>query len=304
MNNSDLSSIREQLLAFQNGAQPDPENSEPVWEKSRSPSLPFPGGEGIPARQPHQAEIVQALRQRSPQTGRQPTPEEMAAAGGTIPTSVNNYLRRLYEEAEKINDLYRQQEIAIQKFQRTVKGLDIILLRQGHGAALKSEQFCELRDAALTTVVQDETGRYILTAVSLDLNVDEQQAFQDAAEIRSFGRSRSPQSPEQRGLFEAIFAEPMAALESVWQSLTGTLEERTQITPLDILVWCGGGVIGRKALNLLLAATPGLGYWILGIIVAAVVLGLYRLLFTQRTDLAFIARLFLALVGLGIGGQI
>lgn len=96
----------------------------------------------------------------------------------------------------------------------------------------------------------------------------------------------------------------MSALEGFWHSLTGTLEERTRITPLDILIWFGGGLIARQALQILLAAVPGLGHWVIGIIIGAVLLGLYRFLFAKRTDLGLIARLFLALIGLGIGGQI
>lgn len=302
MNNSDLSAIREQLLAVKNGSPSDSEMAPPNWENSRSPSLPFAGGIPVPPGQPQQTEVVQALRQRSPQAGRPPTPEEAAAAASAPVANINTYLRRLYEEAEKINALYRQQEIAIEKFQRTVKGLDIILLKQG-GGTRRSEQFCELRSAALTTVTQDETGRYVLTAVDLELNLDEQQAFQDAAEIRAWGQSRTRARRESSWLY-TLWAEPMAALEGLWQSMTGTLESRTRISPLDILMWFGGGVIARRALNLMVAAVPGLGQWVLAIIIGAVLWGLYRFLFSQRNDLAFVARLFLALAGLGLGGQI
>ena len=303
MNNSDLSAIREQLLAVKNGSPSDSEADPQIWENSRSPSLPLFSDptSGSPGHAP-QTEMVQALRQRSPQTNRQPTPEEMAASSGAAPTNIHHYLRRLYEEAERINALCRQQEIAIQKFQRTVKGLDIILLKQGDGIH-SSEQFCELRNAALTTVIQDKAGRYILTALEIDLTVDEQQAFQDAAEIRSWGQGRS-QHDQGSGLWSSLVTDPISVLDGLWRSLTGTLESRTRITPLDILVWCGGGVIARKALNLAVVAVPALGHWVLAIIIGAVILGLYRVLSSQRTDLAFVARLFLVLAGLGIGGQL
>lgn len=93
-------------------------------------------------------------------------------------------------------------------------------------------------------------------------------------------------------------------VSELWQMLTTTIENQSQITPIDILVWCGGGIIGRLALELALAAMPGLWPWVIGITIGAVALGLYRLLFAPRTDAAFIARLFLVLLGLGIGGQV
>lgn len=305
-NNSDLSAIREQLLAFQSET-PFYSGDTHYEEDLRSPALPFSGREGPSDRQLHQTDMVQALRQRSPQPTQHPSPEEQAASGSsaTIPPGINLHLRRLQEEAARINELSRQQEIAIQKFQRSVKGLDVILLRQQtSGIVLRREQFCELQDAALTQVIQDRDGRYILTAVDVDLNIDEQQASQNAAEVRAFQQGHSQHRRRTSHSLQSFLSEPVAMLEGLWHGLTGKLESRSQITPLDILVWCGGGLIGRLALDLALAMTPGLWPWIVGITVGAVALGLYRLLFSQQTDTGFILRLFLALVGLAIGGQI
>ena len=94
------------------------------------------------------------------------------------------------------------------------------------------------------------------------------------------------------------------ALPICWHQLTTTLEDQSQLTPLDVLVWGGGGLIGRRALELALSALPGLWPWLVGVTMAAVALGLYRWLFAPRRDGVFMARLFLALVGLAIGGQL
>ncbi|MDB9527972.1 hypothetical protein PN498_18405 [Oscillatoria sp. CS-180] len=301
MNNSEFSSIREQLLALQNETNARHQTPALSEDSARSPDLPFAGMEGSAARQSHQThqtDMVQALRQRSPQ----PTPH-LETPEVTIPPSVNSHLERLRNEADRINDLYRQQELAIQKFQRTAKALDIILPRQAQGSGLAREQFCELRDAALTNVVQDENGCYVLMAVDIDLNLDEHQASQNAAEIRTYGRSRPQRLRPNVHAVRSLIAEPMAAFETVWQSVTATLENRSPLTPLHMLAWFGGGLISRVALDLALSATPWLWHWIVGAIVGAVVLGLYRLLFSERPDSAFITRLFLALVGLWLGGQ-
>ncbi|MGD1940200.1 MAG: hypothetical protein ACFB0G_02710 [Leptolyngbyaceae cyanobacterium] len=303
MNSSDLSSIREQLLALQNESAeaesfPAPEPPPPA------PSLPLQGGENGDWQKAHQSEMLQALRQRSQSPVESRSPETVAAAAASpIPPSINAYLRRLQEDTEKINDLYRQQQIAIHKFQRTVKGLDFALLKQSNQGRIRLEQFCEIQDAALTKVLQDETGRYILTAVDLDLDTDQRQASQTAAAVRLRGQTTHA-APETNLDFRALIETPLAWLERGWQKLTATLADQSQLTPLDVLVWCGGGLIGRRALELALSALPGLWPWLVGVTMAAVALGLYRWLFAPRRDGVFMARLFLALVGLAIGGQL
>lgn len=299
---SDISAIREQLLAQANSL-PEPPRQPP----SSSPALPSLEGESVTWQSPQRIEMLQALRQRSAaQSSQWPTPEEAAAQAAPLetppePVNIHRYLQRLHSEAERINELYHQQEAAIRKFHSSVNGLSLILMKQPNATMLRAEQFCEIRDAALTTVMQDEHNRYILTAVDLDLNLDEQQASATAASLRA--RTRGSGRVRRRSMW-ASATQSVQGLSGFWHSLTTTLENQSQITPLDILVWCGGGIIGRLALDLLLAASPGLWPWVIGITIGAVVLGLYRLLLAPRTDVAFIARLFLVLLGLGIGGQI
>ena len=306
MTSSDLSAIREQLKALT-----PPMNSEsepPPRPGGGSPSLPHWGAEEVGWQSPQQAEMAQALRQRSTTPGdRTPTPEELAArstrAGlGPEPPQLQRYLQRLHSEAERINELYHQQEAAIRKFQNSVQGLSLILMKQPQAGMVRPEQFCEIRDAALTTVIQDEHNRYILTAVDLDLTLEEQQASQTAASLRA--RSQTRASTGRQPGASAGLAKSAQGLASLWRSLTATLDSQSQITPLDILVWGGGGIIGRLALDLALAAFPGLWHWVIAITIGAVALGLYRLLFAPKADVAFIARLFLALLGLGLGGQL
>ena len=301
MNSSDLSSIREQLLALQNESAAT-ENFAPQESPPASPSLPLQGGEKGDWQTAHQSEMLEALRQRSQSSVEPRSPEEIAAAASPIPPSVNAYLRRLQEDAGKINDLYRQQQIAIHKFQRTVQGLDFALLKQSNQGRIRLEQFCEMQDAALTKVLQDEAGRYILTAVDLDLDADQRQASQTAAAVRLRGQTTHA-VPETNLDFRALTETPLALLALCWQKLTATLEDQSQLTPLDVLVWGGGGLIGRRALELALSVVPGLWPWLVGITMAAVALGPYRWLFAPRRDGAFMARLFLALVGLAIWGE-
>ncbi|MEM9505428.1 MAG: hypothetical protein AAGA01_15895 [Cyanobacteria bacterium P01_E01_bin.43] len=301
MNSSDLSSIREQLLALQNesaeaASLPAQESPPP------SPSTSLPEEDTGDWQAAGQSEMLQALRQRSQSPVESRSPEAVATASPISP-SINAYLRRLQADAETINDLYRQQQIAIHKFQRTVTGLDFALLKQSHQGQIRLGQFCEIQDAALTKVLQDEAGRYILTAVDLDLDTDQRQASQTAAAVRQ--RGQTPHAvPETNLDWRTLVETPLALFERGWQKLTTTLADQSQLTPLDVLVWCGGGLISRRALELALSVVPGLWPWLVGITMAAVALGLYRWLFAPRRDGVFMARLFLALVGLAIGGQL
>ncbi|HEY9888163.1 MAG TPA: hypothetical protein V6D02_07160, partial [Candidatus Obscuribacterales bacterium] len=113
-----------------------------------------------------------------------------------------------------------------------------------------------------------------------------------------------PRSQMAGAMWRSLNREPVTLITGLWHALTGTLKHRTPLTPLDILIWGGGGVIGRMMLDLALAAIPGLWPWVIASVLGAVALGLYRLLFSRQPDVAFIARLFLALVGLGIGGKL
>lgn len=303
---SDISAIREQLKALHPPMRGESDLS--TRPGASSPSLPEWGAGDVGWQSPQQVEMAQALRQRSaPPEERPPTPEEMAArsTGPGLPPeppNLHRYLQRLHSEAERINELYHQQEAAIRKFQSSVQGLSLILMKQPQPGGVRPEQFCEIRDAALTTVIQDEHNRYILTAVDLDLTLAEQQASQTAASLRARSQIRSAQGRPKASI--AALANSAQGITTLWRSLTATLDSQAQITPLDVLVWCGGGIIGRLALDLALAAFPGLWHWVIAITIGAVALGLYRLLFAPKTDVAFIARLFLALLGLGIGGQI
>ncbi|MGF1460247.1 MAG: hypothetical protein ACFBSG_14630 [Leptolyngbyaceae cyanobacterium] len=303
----DISAIREQLLA--NQAEPNPPAHTPAEKSSASPRLPVVGNEAVHWQAPHRTEVLQALRQRSTPPATPHSPEELAASppahqGNSDSASVSRYLQRLHTEAEIINELYRQQEAAIRKFQGSVHGLSLILMRQPHGTKFHIDQFCEIRDAALTTVIQDADERYVLTAVDLDLTLEEQQASATAATIRD----RSMQRPSARAGFASAVPFSMARLRQTLSAVRRAYQTNSAtkpiVTPMDILFFCGGGVIARLALELLLAANSNLWHWVVGITIGAVVLGLYRLLFSPNPDVVFVSRLFLVLVGLGIGGQL
>ncbi|MGD1860939.1 MAG: hypothetical protein ACFB0E_13325 [Leptolyngbyaceae cyanobacterium] len=302
--NSEMSAIREQLLAEYS---PVTVETPSRPRGMSSPELPD-FGQDVAWQSPQQGEGAQALRQRGiVPAASPPSPEEQAAssasssAGRSAPPDIHRYLQRLYEEAEKINELYRQQEMTIRKFQSTFNGLSLILMKQSPSAMLKIEQICEIRDAASTQVVQDENHRYVLTAVDLDLTSDVKDASETAAALRDRAHPASS--------FSAV--SPIASIKDLWSQAripwpaSGHIfSQRSPTTFLNYLIWCGGGVIGRLALDLLLAAFPRFWPVVIGLVVGAVAFGLYRLLFAKKTDMTSIVCVFLALIGLVIGGQL
>ena len=304
MKKSDLAPIRERLETLKRTSESQPEGSEPPWDHPRSLELPITQPARTHASQTQLAAAVQALQQRSNQVGAHISPEETEAPAASIPPTVNLHWQRLQQEAIAINELAQKQAIAIQNFKRSADRLAWSLRKQPASSGFEFEHFCELQAPMVSQITQDDHGKLVLTNVAVDLYEDERQASQTAQDIRSFSRARSQHSPHRPAGWLTLIQDPLATLETCWQVLTSTLETRSRLTPLDVVIWLGGGLIGRLALELALAALPGLWPWLVGATVGAVALALYRLLLAPRPDIAFVTRLFLALVGLALGGQL
>ncbi|MEL6382259.1 MAG: hypothetical protein AAFQ89_07260 [Cyanobacteria bacterium J06626_18] len=312
MNKSDLAPLRERLETLQRTQNYQTEASEPMWEHPRSPELPVTQPVPAALNRTQQAAVVEALQRRSqpaelPANDDTVNPkhyEETTSQPTALPTEVNLHWQRLQQEAITINELGQKQAIAIQNFKRSADRLAWSLRRHPSAYGFEFEQFCELHQAVVSQVLQDTQGKLTLHNVAVDLHEDERHATQTAEEIRALAQTRAQTLTEHAPGLLAATADPLGVLETCWQTLTRTLEARSRLTPLDIVIWLGGGLIGRLAIQLALAASPGLWPWLVGATVGAVALALYRLLFAPRPDVALVARLFLALVGLVLGGKL
>jgi hypothetical protein len=69
-------------------------------------------------------------------------------------------------------------------------------------------------------------------------------------------------------------------------------------------LWFGGGVIGRLALNLLLAAFPSLWSVAVAAITAVTAYALYRATLAPKLAFGPAMRVFLLVAGLVVGGQL
>lgn len=304
MNKLDLAPIRERLETLKRTQNFQAEASDPLWEHPQSPQLPLQQSPGAPVSHSQQAAMVEALQQRSQQAEVPPSHENPDSESPALPPEVNLHWQRLQQEAITINELAQKQAIAVQNFKRSADRLAWSLRRHPSAYGFEFEQFCEIHHAVVSQVTQNEQGRLVLNNVAVDLHEDERHASQTAQEIRAFSQARSQASSEPSLDLSASLSQPFTVLVRSWQTLTQSLETRSRLTLLDIVIWLGGGLIGRLAIQLALAALPSLWPWLVGAMVGAVALALYRLLFAPRPDIAFVVRIFCALVGLALGGQL
>lgn len=305
MNQPDLAPFRERLETLQRTPEVAADLADPLWDQPRSPELPSMPPPSAPAnpgaRSTDLAATVYALRQRSHQAGAQAIGDETSPAPPSLPPEIDLHWQRLQQEALAINELAHKQAIALQNFKRSADRLQWSLRKHSASHGLRLEDFCQLQPTSVPQVTPNESGTLLLTPVEVDLYADERHASQTAEEIRAFSQGRTP-PPGTAGL--PLVGEILSSIGPLWHGLTYNLEGRSRLTPLHIIVWLGGGVIGRLAIELALAAVPGLWPWLVGVTVGAVVLALYRLLLTPRPDIAFVSRLFLVLVGLALGGHL
>ncbi|WP_008318338.1 hypothetical protein [Leptolyngbya sp. PCC 6406] len=244
-----------------------------------------------------------------------PTPEPaaepvVAAVPPALSPEALACLQRLEEQAHRINELAQAQEVEIQSFKRGIDSLGWTLRHQGLATHWPVEQFCHIQQAGVARVFRTPQGTMLLTQSAVDLYQQERDASQTAALLR---RGQGSPSPSRGAAWQILWAEPIAAVTGFWQALTTILEGRwsgtgpkgpSQLMPLDLMIWLGGGAIFRQALELLLAASPGLWPLLVGAVVGAVVWALYRLMTRPSVDIAIMVRLLLALVGLVLGGYI
>lgn len=317
MSQQDLTPIRERLETLKQTTLAVPSEVPEPWQSAHSPKLPTIET-GDRRNEPAFTATLEALQARSAQARFEQTqsdqvPPESSGLPSRLPAtappeaadallrSVALHWQRLQQEAALINDLGQKQTIAVQNFKRSADSLAWSLRKQPMEYGLTFDQFCELGAAAIPQVVQDAQGKLVLSTTSVDLYQDERCATETAKEIRAFSRSRlraRPPATSGRAALSAAFS----TLKTAWGTLKAPASQ-APVTAMDVGLWFGGGLIGRLALELVLAVSPVLWPLVIGAMVGIVALALYRLLLIPRPDIAFVMRLLLALIGLALGGQ-
>jgi hypothetical protein len=243
------------------------------------------------------------------------------------------HIKRLHTLAQKVNQLSADQEQLV----GDIKMVESRLNHLRHRLPMTAEAGVDLPhvsldEVVLATAIVDANSNVMMTGRVPHITQPEQEARDLADHLRgTYGpkygpKSSSPISFSWSNLasdFGAVCQEPRMLLTQLWQYLKPLTQsvsshpsknnaERKRFSQsaswdalslTDMLLWFGGGVIGRLALNLLLSAIPALWSLAVAILTGLTAYGLYRATLAPRRDFGLAYRIFLVIVGLLIGGR-
>ncbi|MBD1875618.1 hypothetical protein H6F75_19230 [Nodosilinea sp. FACHB-131] len=280
---------------------------------------------------------IDALQWRSEQAGGADLAANLPA--GSAPAEV--YLKRLNAMAHKINQLSSEQERAIAEMQlirARLTRIHPIANTQGQPVV---PPYLDVERAVLASAEMDHQGNIVLAYRTISptsspgprANPIPTEINQLAGHLRTtYGpskrRGRSEwgaltsdlvalgQEPSElvahlsrtvwdAGLAIARLIAPQHAKPSVTSSsLLEQPRRGASLSVVDGVLWLGGGVIGRLALNLLLAAFPALWSVAVAAITAITAYALYRATLAPKLAFGPAIRVFLLVLGLVVGGQL
>ncbi|WOD37494.1 hypothetical protein [Nodosilinea sp. E11] len=251
---------------------------------------------------------------------------------GAVPSGVPSevFLKRLRAIVDKINTLSAEQARAIAEMQS-------IQARLTQGQPMVPP-ILDLSQAMIAVAEEDGQGNILLSCrtVSPQRASQPESSRGHSAQVIPPTRRRSAQGrPARRsrgrgGLSHDVLAlgqEPLQLLSrlgrlawSLVQGFTGvataansgrasgqTIDPSSGAPSLSVtdgVIWLGGGVIGRLALNVMLAAFPPFWSVAVAAITAITAYALYRATLAPKLAFGPALRVFLLVVGLVVGGQI
>jgi hypothetical protein len=279
------------------------------------------------------ANLVNTLQQRGqPPTVRLASPR-VSEKGPRKKTKAQKeiamHIQRLQALAHKINDLSDDQEQILGDMRQVELRLSQLQeeLQVAHGVMVKIPQVM-LHEAVLATAEVDADANLLLTCRSADLPHQRQEAF--GFDLPPDGlRGLRPEpggTPSWDSLwpdFGMVWQEPVNLGARLWHSLCHLASHiyqrsldtvadfrwgvspaaKATLSPMDMLLWFGGGFIGRLALTLVLSAFPGLWSLAVAILTGITAYALYQATLAPRRNFALAYRIFFVIAGLVIGGQ-
>lgn len=305
------------------------------------PSLPTPGrgGQASPGGQSRPgvdfSAAVDALQWRSEQAG---ATDLTATSPAAAPTEV--YIKRLNAMAHKINQLSAEQERAIAEMQLIRARLTRAYPIANAQGQPVTPPYLDADRAVLASAEMDNQGNIVLAYRTVSPNPSPSPRHPIAAEVNqlaghlrtTYGTSKRRGRGQWSALASDLFAlgqEPSELIahlsRTVWDiglaiahfvTPQNSRPVVTSSSPLrypdrggslsvvDGVLWLGGGVIGRLALNLLLAAFPALWSVAVAAITAITAYALYRATLAPKLAFGPAIRVFLLVLGLVVGGQL
>lgn len=277
---------------------------------------------------------VEALQWRAEQGAAEPRTDLPPGSA-----SAEVYLKRLNAMAQRINQLSSEQERAIAEMNL----IQARLIRLYPTANLQGQAIAppelDTERAVLASAEMDNQGNIVLAYRTarpnppLGSRAHSRPADELAGHLRTtYGSVRSRgrgqwsafatdllalgQEPSQliaqlsrtvwdAGLAIARFITPRQPRPIAAPSRSlGHSPRGASLSVVDGVLWLGGGVIGRLALNLLLAAFPALWSVAVAAITAITAYALYRATLAPKLAFGPAIRVFLLVLGLVVGGQL
>ena len=274
------------------------------------------------------ANTVEALKQRS--TSPPGHPDficETDWANHPIRQQVDLHRQRLRRIAEDINALSVQQERAMLEMQAITERWEqevehvLATVPAKRYSSLETELFrgilYDYDSAVLAWATFEAEGCIELASRPVAFSHPLQEAHHMAQTLRKRQTSIGPSAWEAEIGWQALLAEPLEGLSSFWlwasesislwwQALVSDATKGNSshsLNLLNVLIWLGGGIIGRLALNFVLSLYPG--FWSLAVagVTAITAYALYRATLAPRLEFGLAYRVLLAVAGLIIGGR-
>lgn len=280
------------------------------------------------------AAAVDVLQRRANPGGMADRPMGVGASQAAQAASPVVYLRRLRAMADKINHLSVEQEQAIAE----MRSLQTYLAQLHPQEQASAVPVLDLHRAALAAAEIDPWGNILLAYRTLDPERLPEPTTGRGRGHQGYQERNSPSPGRVNGLrataststgLQSLMAdilslgqEPLGLLSAIGAtvkrlarslppagapaSLQGRPRRRStpSLSLVDAVLWLGGGVIGRLALNLLLAAFPALWSVAMVTITAVTAFALYRATLAPQLNFGPAMRVGLLVLGLFVGGQI
>lgn len=306
------------------------------------PSLPSTAGRGDQAspggpsrRGVDFSTAIDALQWRSEQAGG----AELTANPTAGAPSVEVYLKRLNAIAHKINQLSSEQERAIAEMQLIQARLTRAYPSANAQGQSVAPPYLDAHRAVLASAEMDHQGNIVLAYRTVSPNLSPAPRHPISAEVNQLAShlrtTYGPSKRRSRGQWSALASDlfalghepseiiahlsrtvwdagsaiarvvaPQPAKPAVTHSPLGHPSRGASLSVVDGVLWLGGGVIGRLALNLLLAAFPALWSVAVAAITAITAYALYRATLAPQLAFGPAIRVFLLVLGLVMGGQL
>lgn len=217
----------------------------------------------------------------------------------TVTPSVEMAIARMEAQIDQIHDLAIAQEAALLELKNLAEAVDRERKLDPEADDLPT---CEFLAAAVPLIERDRDGVLVVSSRPIDLFRAEREAVSIAKNLRS--RQPSRHRRRQRSLWDKLFA-----LLDGGDAVPQARERRPSqpapppLTVADAAIWIVGATVARVGLDLLLSSFPHLWLPVAGLIVLPAAIAIYRTTFTPETGFAWGYRLFLAMIGLLLGGR-